>query len=63
MAACTLLNGQAGRGYRPTVIGINYLDMLQLWLMPHLQEDNEDYIFQQKGALLHFSLRPCSPQS
>ena len=46
--------------YRPfffaesTVSGINYLDMLQLWLMPQLQEDSEDFIFQQDGAPPHF---------
>jgi hypothetical protein len=36
-----------------TVNGINYLDMLQLWLMPQLQEDSKD-IFQQDGAPPHF---------
>jgi hypothetical protein len=29
-----------------TVTSINYLDMLQLWLMPKLQEDSEDFTFQ-----------------
>jgi hypothetical protein len=38
----------------PTVTGINYLDMMQLWLMPQLQEDTEDFIFQQDGASPHF---------
>jgi hypothetical protein len=28
----------------PTVTGINYLDMLQLWLMPQLQEDSKNFI-------------------
>jgi hypothetical protein len=28
--------------------------MLQLWLMSQLQEDREDFIFQQSGALPHF---------
>jgi len=37
-----------------TVTSINYLDMLQLWLMPQLQEDSENLIFQQDGALPHF---------
>jgi hypothetical protein len=37
----------------PTVTGFNYLDMLQLWLMPQLQEDNEDVIFQQDGGPPH----------
>jgi len=43
----------------PTVTGINYLDMLQLWLMPQLQEDSEDFIFQQDGAppRFHFEVR------
>ncbi|GFG39802.1 hypothetical protein Cfor_10577 [Coptotermes formosanus] len=38
----------------PTVTGINCLDMLQLWLLPQLQEDSEDFIFQQDGAPPHF---------
>jgi hypothetical protein len=43
----------------PSVTGINYLDMLQLWLMPQLQEDSEDFIFQQVGAppCFHFDVR------
>ena len=35
---------------------INYLDMLQLWLMPQLQEDIVDFIFQQDGAPPHYHL-------
>jgi len=38
----------------PTVTSINYLDKLQLWLMSQLQEDSEDFIFQQDGAPRHF---------
>jgi hypothetical protein len=38
----------------PLVASINYLDMLQLWLMPQLQEFSEDLIFQQDGASPHF---------
>jgi hypothetical protein len=38
----------------PTVTSVNYLDMLQLWLMLQLQEDSEDFIFQHDGAPLHF---------
>jgi hypothetical protein len=38
-----------------TVIDINYLDELQLWLIPQLQEDNEDFIFQQDASPLHFN--------
>ena len=43
----------------PTVTGINYLDTLQLWLMPQLQEDIVDFIFQQDGAppLYHLDVR------
>ena len=37
----------------PGVTGINYLDILQLWLMPQLQEDIVDFIFQQDGAPPH----------
>ena len=36
-----------------TVTGINYLDMLQLWLIPQLQEDIVDFIFQHDGAPPH----------
>jgi hypothetical protein len=38
----------------PTVTGIKYLDVLQLWLMPQLQEDREYFIFKQDGAPPHF---------
>jgi hypothetical protein len=38
----------------PLVTGINHLVMPQLWLMPQLQEDSEDFIFQQDAAPLHF---------
>ena len=38
----------------PTVTGINYLYMLQLWLMAQLQEDSEDFIFEQDGTPPHF---------
>jgi hypothetical protein len=44
----------------PTVTGINYLDMLQLWLMPQLQENNEDFIFQQDGTPPHFHFNVCA---
>jgi hypothetical protein len=30
----------------PIVTGIGYLNMLPLWLMPQLQKDREDFIFQ-----------------
>jgi hypothetical protein len=38
----------------PTVTGINYLDMLHLWLMPQLERDREDFILQQGGTSPHF---------
>jgi hypothetical protein len=47
----------------PSVTGINYLDMLQMWLMPQLQEDSEDFIFQQDGALPHFHFDVHAPLS
>jgi len=47
--------------YRPfffcedTVTGTSYLEMLQTWLFPRLQEDEpEDFIMQHDGAPLHF---------
>lgn len=40
--------------------GINYLDMLQLWLMPQLQENSEDFILQQDIAQPHFPLAHLS---
>jgi hypothetical protein len=49
--------------YRPfffredTVTGTIYLEMLQTWLFPRLQEDEpEDFIMQQDGAPPHFRL-------
>jgi hypothetical protein len=43
----------------PLVTGINHLVMLQLWLMQQLQEDSEEFIFQQDGAppYFHFDIR------
>jgi hypothetical protein len=52
--------------YRPfffaelTVTGINYLDMLQPWLVPQLQEDGKDFIFQQDGAPPYFNFDVCA---
>jgi len=38
----------------PTVNGISYLDMLENYLMPQLQQDMQrDFIFQQDGAPPH----------
>jgi hypothetical protein len=37
-----------------TITGISYLDMLQQWLLPQLEEDSPDFIFQQDGAPPHF---------
>jgi hypothetical protein len=37
-----------------TVIGIIYLDMLREWLIPQLQEDIQDLIYQSDGAPPHF---------
>ena len=40
----------------PTVTGINYLDMLQLWLLPQLQEGIVDFILQHDAAPPHYHL-------
>lgn len=37
-----------------TITGVVYLDMLQLWLMPQLEEHEDDFVFQQDGAPPHF---------
>jgi hypothetical protein len=39
------------------VTGISYLDMLENWLFPKLQEDSNDFIFMQDGTLPHFHLK------
>jgi len=39
-----------------TVNGISYLEMIQTWLFPQLNNDSDDYIFQQDGALSHWHL-------
>jgi len=41
-----------------TVIGMTYLDMLQLWLMPQLQ-NILTFIFQQDGSPTHFNCEVC----
>ncbi|GFU32417.1 uncharacterized protein TNCV_4540311 [Trichonephila clavipes] len=42
----------------PTVTGSAYLDALQLWLLPHLEESEPDnFIWQQDGAQWHLSVR------
>ena len=37
-----------------TVTSPVYLDMLQQWLIPQLQEDSRDFIYQEDGAPPHF---------
>ena len=37
-----------------TVTGPVYLDMFQQWLIPQLQEDSRDLIYQEDGASPHF---------
>jgi hypothetical protein len=39
-----------------SVNGFVYLDMLQLWLLPQLQEDGNNFILQQDRAPPHFHL-------
>ncbi|XP_076037630.1 uncharacterized protein LOC143023047 [Oratosquilla oratoria] len=41
----------------PSITGQTYLEMLQNWLLPRLQAaEGDGYIFQQDGALPHWSL-------
>ena len=54
---CALLNEKAyGPIFfeEPTVNGMIYLHMLENWLMPQLNEDSNDYIFQQDGSPAHY---------
>ncbi|KFM82053.1 hypothetical protein X975_03897, partial [Stegodyphus mimosarum] len=37
-----------------------YLDMLEAWLMPQLDSDSPDYIFQQDEATPHWSTEVCT---
>jgi hypothetical protein len=39
-----------------TVTGNSNLDMLTLWLLPQLEEDSNDFIFQQDEAPPHFHM-------
>ena len=46
---------------KPTVTGISYVDMLENYLMPQLQQDmDRDFIFQQDWAPLHFQCKVTS---
>jgi hypothetical protein len=37
-----------------TVTGRSYLDMMQEWLLPQLDDDSHDFIYQQDGAPTHY---------
>jgi hypothetical protein len=37
-----------------TVTGVTYLAMLQNWILPQINEDSEDFTFQQDGAPPHW---------
>lgn len=39
-----------------TVTGTSYLDMLNLWLFPQLNNDSDNFVFQQDGAPPHWKL-------
>ncbi|GBN23589.1 hypothetical protein AVEN_50873-1 [Araneus ventricosus] len=39
-----------------TVNGNTFLDMLQIWLFPQLQEDSNNFVFQKDGAPPHWKL-------
>ena len=36
------------------ITGRTYIDMLENWLMPQMNEDGDDYMFQQDGCRAHF---------
>jgi len=36
-----------------TVLFVSPWNMLENWLMPQLNDDSNDYIFQQDGSLAH----------
>jgi hypothetical protein len=38
---------------KETVTGVTYMDMLQNWLLPQMNKDSVDFIFQQDGAPPH----------
>ncbi|KAJ4452061.1 hypothetical protein ANN_03577 [Periplaneta americana] len=38
-----------------TVTGMNYLDMLTEWLFPQLEEEDNEFLFQQDGAPPHWN--------
>ena len=48
--------GGYGTRAEQTVNGPVYLDMLEQWLMPQLQEDSQDFVYQRDGAPPHFHL-------
>jgi hypothetical protein len=37
-----------------TITRMTYLDMLQQWLIPQLDDDSNNYLFQQDGAPSHY---------
>ncbi|GBO23148.1 hypothetical protein AVEN_99584-1 [Araneus ventricosus] len=37
------------------VTGSTYLDILEIWLFPHIKEDLSNFVFQQDGALPHWA--------
>jgi hypothetical protein len=45
---------------KPAVTDINYLDKLQLWLIPQLHEVTKDFIVQEDKALPHFHIYICA---
>ena len=47
-------SGGHGRREEQTVNGPVYLDILEQWLIPQLQKDSQDFIYQQDGALSYF---------
>jgi hypothetical protein len=57
---CAMSRSQVCRPFffaENTVNGINYLDMLKNWLMPQFTDHDNTCMFQQGGALPHWTRR------
>jgi len=46
---------------KSTVTGTSYLDMLQEWLMPQVEDDSDDFIHQQDGLYHITTTSSASP--
>ena len=51
---CTRMHFDAQSYEDCTITGRTYLDMLENWLKPQMNEDSDDYVFQEDDCLAHF---------